>query len=39
MNAIEVLQLRRTFKSGIGVIKRTTKGIAAKRRGTLEVFQ
>jgi len=39
MNAIEVSQLRRTFKSGIGVIKRITKEIAAKRRGTLEVFQ
>jgi hypothetical protein len=38
MNAIKVSHLRRTFKSGIGVIKRITKKIAAKRRGTLEVF-
>lgn len=29
MNAIEVLHLRRTFKSHIGVIKRTTKEIVA----------
>src|SRR4030095_5687077 len=29
MNAIEVLHLRRVFKSNIGVIKRTTKEIIA----------
>jgi len=38
MNAIEVSHLRSTFKSNIGVIKRTTKEIVAQRRGTLEVF-
>jgi len=36
--AIEVSHLRRNFKSNIGVIKRTTKEIIAKRRSTLEVF-
>jgi hypothetical protein len=38
MNVIEVSRLRDTFKSGIGVIKRIAKKIAAKGRGTLEVF-
>ena len=36
--AIEASHLRRTFKSNIGVIKRITKEIVAKRRGTLEDF-
>ena len=36
---MEVLHLRRTFKSNIGVIKRTTKELVAKRPGTLEVFE
>jgi len=37
VNAIEVLHLRRTFKSSIGVIKRTTKEIVAVEDVSFEI--